>query len=100
MAVFRNKFRHANGNLKRFSHALDAAMIRPMIWPLNLNNETRLYCKLFSVIQGPRTGKSRTVDQLAKTRITFPFNLCYIDECGKSPERQSAVVVPGSYAFD
>ena len=41
----------------------------------------RRYAKIVRIIQSSGTGKSRTVDEIAKTRILFP--LCLREDIGK-----------------
>jgi len=40
------------------------------------------YTNQISIIQSSGTGKSRAVDELAKSLFTFPFNLRHIEETG------------------
>jgi hypothetical protein len=66
--AFRGKF-HDRGSFRAFRKSLDR-----MLW-CKANSSERNLCPLLLVLQSSGTGKSRLVDELAKERIMFQFNL-------------------------
>ncbi|KAG8735866.1 hypothetical protein FRC10_010072 [Ceratobasidium sp. 414] len=50
-------------------------MLNAVIDHINTGRRTANYANFLPIIQSPGTGKSRTVDKLARRVFTLPFNL-------------------------
>jgi hypothetical protein len=59
-----------------------AQSLEDAIDEINKQEVQRNYAKIIAIIQSSGTGKSKTVDQIAKKRVLFP--LCLREEIGNN----------------